>query len=239
MSDRSFWYLAESDPDRIAVIEDGGSTTTYGELAELANRLSNGLRARGVGPGDTVAALLSNRVEFLALQLATHQSGMEFSPLNRHLTGPEAGYVHADSGARIVVADAASASSAAEAADIACLDTAARFGVGEVPGFRPFEELLGSPEQPDERTAGTLLLYSSGTTGKPKGIRRPFGGLAPEREHEFAAAHLTAFGMTSGGVYLAAGPLYHSAPNAHAIGASIWPKQCCSVRDSMPSTSSI
>ncbi|WP_227980402.1 AMP-binding protein [Nocardia spumae] len=219
MNERTFWGIGASDPDRPAVVEDGGGTTTYGELATLADRLSNGLRAIGLAAGDTVAVLLSNRVEFLALQLATHQIGLVLAPLNRHLTGHEAGYVLGDSGARVVVADVASAPAAREAADLAGLAGDARFGIGPVPGFRPFTDLLGAAERPTDRISGSLLLYSSGTTGKPKGIRRPLTGAAPEAEHDAMAAQLIEMGMTPGGVYLGTGPLYHSAPNSHAIGA--------------------
>jgi long-chain acyl-CoA synthetase len=219
MADRSFWRTAAADPNRAAVIEVDGATTTYGELASLANQIANGLRGRGLKVGDRVALLMSNRVEFLAILLATHQIGLQLALLNRHLTAVEAGYILADCRADCLIADAVVADAAASAAQIAGMGVDARFSLGEIDGFLPFEELLGSPGQPAERTAGSLLFYSSGTTGRPKGIERALSGLDPAFELDLLGRWLRSLGGTTDGVHLAVGPLYHAGPNVHTLAA--------------------
>ena len=210
---RGFWNLAAQDPDKTAVVADGGRATSFGELATAANRLANGLRERGLGVGDVLALVLPNRVEYLALQLAAHQIGLHLLPVNRHLTTPETAYILADSGAALVVVDASTAPVAAPAA--------AQAGVAQVYGIevdahadvRDYRELLAAPTPPADRVAGTMLFYSSGTTGRPKGIRRRLSGLTPESEQQRMIAAGEALGMTDGGVFLSVGPLYHAAPN--------------------------
>src|SRR5262245_22166545 len=103
-----FWRWASEHPDQPAVIQaSDGVTTSFGELAGQVNRISHGLRALGLGPGDALAALLPNRAEYLALMLATSQVGVYLVPINRHLTAAEIVHIVADSGAPAFIADAA------------------------------------------------------------------------------------------------------------------------------------
>ncbi|MFF0051089.1 AMP-binding protein [Streptomyces sp. NPDC005498] len=216
MEIRGFWAEAAAAPDRPAIIEAPGSVTTFGELGARVNRLSHGLRTHGIGVGDTVAVLLPNRADLLALQFATLQIGAYFTPVNRHLTGGETAYVRADSGARLFVADARYTDVAMEAATAAGLPPQARWSTGSIEGFSDLADLEAGPAAPvEDRTAGSMLLYSSGTTGRPKGIRRPLTGLSPEEDWLPAVEGMMAmFGATPGeGVLLTAGPLYHAAPN--------------------------
>ncbi|WP_151772094.1 AMP-binding protein [Streptomyces abyssomicinicus] len=216
-----FWAQAEASPDRIAVISaETGATVTYGELAARANRLGRGLRNRGLKVGETVAALLPNVPELLAVQLAAFQVGLHFVPVNRHLTAGECAYILGDCEARLLVTEAGIADVAREAADEAGIAPDARFCVGAVPGFTALEELEeGSAERPDERTAGAVMVYSSGTTGHPKGIRRPLAGVDPDLAVGAARANVTLLGMDKGGVTLTLGPLYHAAPNSMSVSA--------------------
>lgn len=214
---RGFWNLAARDPRRPAVMAvdgadagAGAAVTTFGELAMTANRLSNGLRGLGLGVGDVLALVLSNRVEYLALQLAAHQIGLHLLPVNRHLTASETAHILADSGAALVVVDERTAEVAVAAAAEAGL--ARVYGIG-ARGVRDWAELLGDPAPPADRVAGTMLFYSSGTTGRPKGILRPLSGLTPESEQERMIAAGEALGMTPDGMFLSLGPLYHAAPN--------------------------
>lgn len=206
---RGFWNLASWDPQRPAVVVDCGAgeveVTTFGDLATTANRLSNGLRAHGLGVGDVLALLLPNRVEYLALQLAAHQIGLHLLPVNRHLTASETAYILADSGARLVVADG----------DTEEVARAAAGGIGlrVLGGSGDYADLLGEPTPPADRVAGTMLFYSSGTTGRPKGIRRALSGLTPESEQDRMIAAGEALGLTEDGMFLSVGPLYHAAPN--------------------------
>src|SRR5262249_10833376 len=118
-----------------------------------------------------------------------------------------------------LITDAVVADAAASAAQIAGIAFDARYSIGEIDGFLPFERLLGSPGQPAERTAGGLLFYSSGTTGRPKGIERALSGVDPAVEGELLGWWLSSLGGTTEGVHLAVGPLYHSAPDVHTLAA--------------------
>ncbi|MDV6280171.1 AMP-binding protein [Rhodococcus jostii] len=217
-NEQLFWQTAASDPHRPAVIVDGGGTTTYGELAETANRLSNGLRARGLVAGSALALVLPNRLEFIALQLAAHQIGLYVVPVNRHLTAPEVGYILGDCGAELVVADSTTAPTVAEAAELAAISPKVLYGVGDdAASLQTYHELLGAAASPDDRVAGSMLFYSSGTTGRPKGIRRPMSGLSPEDEQGRIAQWARAMNVTPDGVFLSVGPLYHAAPNQNMM----------------------
>lgn len=237
-----FWNLAARDPQRPAVVVDGGAVdggavdggavdggmvTSFGELATTANRLANGLRERGLGVGDVLALVLSNRVEYLALQLAAHQIGLHLLPVNRHLTVPETAYILADSDAALVVVDAATAGVAVPAAAQVGIAQVYGIGLGDTvedsvedsvedtayEALQDYQDLLDAPTPPADRMAGTMLFYSSGTTGQPKGIRRQLSGLTPESEQQRMITAGKALGMTEGGVFLSVGPLYHAAPN--------------------------
>jgi len=216
----SFYEIAASDPDRPAVLGPDASVS-YGELHAQVNRLSHALRDLGLGPRDTVATVLGNRAEFLTVLLAAMQTGLYLVPVSRHLTAAEIGYVLADSGAKVVVTEPDLADAVVAAADDAGIAGEARISVEPVDGFRDLAGLEGSVEPPDERLMGSLMLYTSGTTGLPKGVQRPILDISPETlfavMRRGLAAHL---GLEAGdGVHLAVGPLYHSAPCAHAMMA--------------------
>jgi len=210
------WSVAAEDPSRVAVISAGGGAITFGELAERANRLTHGLRGLGLAPGDVVAAVLANEPAMLELNLAVLQGGMYLVPINNRLTATEIAYILEDSGARALVCSPRFA--AASRAAIAALATPPEgFATGDgAPGFRPYGELTsGMPAtRPEERTAGANMHYTSGTTGKPKGVRRALTGLDPDQMAQILAGFLAMFGIRphGGGVHLTVSPLYHAAP---------------------------
>lgn len=215
MSELGFWKMAAADPEFVAVIRPNGDPITAGALHASANRLVHGLRAAGLGRGDTVAVVLRNDVAFLELYLAATQAGMYLAPVNLHLTAPEIAYILGDSGARVLVCSASVADACRAAADAAGLPTAARFCEGEAAGFRAYAELQdGRPATaPGERAAGMPMTYSSGTTGKPKGVRRPLPPVDPETVAGGYAQFLRLFGFgpRDGSVHLVTSPLYHTA----------------------------
>ncbi|GAA3959689.1 acyl-CoA synthetase [Actinomadura viridis] len=223
----SFYEIAAAHPERPAFLDPpAGSPATYGELHAEVNRLSHALRDLGLRPGDAVAGVLGNRPEFLTVLLAAVQSGLYMVPVSRHLTAAEIGYILADSGAGAVITEPAFADVVAGAAGEAGVPERARVSVeapGDEPagGFVPFAGLLdGRPaEPPADRTMGSVMLYTSGTTGRPKGVRRPLLDLPPEFAmsalRHTLAKHLD---LEPGDeVHLAVGPLYHSAPCVHAL----------------------
>ncbi|WP_424215180.1 acyl-CoA synthetase [Streptomyces sp. BI20] len=208
-----FWSQAAADPHRVVLVAPDGASWTAGRLHAEVNRLVHGLRASGLGVGDTFAVVLPNGVEFLTAYLAAAQAGFYLVPVNHHLVGPEIAWIVEDSGAKVLIAHERFAEAAAGAADEAGLPAEHRYAVGEVPGFRPFAELTaGRPETPPEdRTLGWVMNYTSGTTGRPRGIRRPLPGKLPEQT--YLGGFLGIFGIRpfDGNTHLVCSPLYHTA----------------------------
>ncbi|MGW0523191.1 acyl-CoA synthetase [Crossiella sp. NPDC003009] len=215
------WTIAEAEPDRIAVIEPDGTEISYGELTSRANRYGRGFQALGLAPGDTVVVLLPNSAELLAVFFAALQTGLYFVPVNWHLVGPEINYIIADSGAKAFVAHERFAGSARAAVEGDPVPERARFAVGEIDGFRPLAELGAGepPGRPVDRVLGSPMLYTSGTTGRPKGVRRPLTGEpvdeVPARNRLFFA--LFDLQPHDGHVHLCGSPLYHAAVLSCAV----------------------
>ena len=203
------WRIAEEDPARSAIVEADGRVLTYRELAENANRLTHGLRRLGLRASDVVAAVLPNQATMLELQLAAFQGGLYLVPINNRLTAPEIAYILADSGARALVYSDRFAG--------AC-ETALESLEAPPPAFvtnGTFIDLIdGVPAtRPEARTAGATMHYTSGTTSRPKGVRRALSGADPDLQAEGLPGFLAIFGVTphGGGVHLAVSPLYHTA----------------------------
>src|SRR5919198_4389719 len=174
MGSLGFWRLAQQDPDWIAAVDPDGTEHAAGELLARANRLVHGLRALGLENGDGICGLMPNGADGLVLYLAALQAGWYYTPVNWHLTGPEIGYIVADSEAKAFFVHERYAAAGAAAADEAKLDPRRRFAFGDVPEFRPYAELVaGRPDTlPENRSNGATMHYTSGTTGRPKGVRR-------------------------------------------------------------------
>ncbi|MFG2405604.1 acyl-CoA synthetase [Streptomyces brevispora] len=208
-----FWAQATADPDRTVLIAPDGEKWTAGRLHADANRMVHGLRAAGLEEGDAFAVVLPNGVEFLTAYLAASQAGFYLVPVNHHLVGPEIAWIVSDSGAKVLIAHERFTAAATAAADEAKLPAGHRYGVGAVEGFRPYGELLENrPVSPPEgRTLGWVMNYTSGTTGRPRGIRRPLPGKLPEET--YLGGFLGIFGIKpfDGNVHLVCSPLYHTA----------------------------
>lgn len=217
-----FWAQATADPDRTVLIAPDGEEWTAGRLHAASNQLVHGLRAAGLRRGDAFAVVLPNGVEFFTAYLAASQAGFYLVPVNHHLVGPEIAWIVADSGAKVLIAHERFAEAARQAADEAKLPASHRYAVGAAGGFRPYAQLLdGQPESaPGDRTLGWVMNYTSGTTGRPRGIRRPLPGTEPEAAH--LGGFLAIFGITpfDDHVHLVCSPLYHTAVLQFA-GASL------------------
>lgn len=214
MSTIGFWKLAQQDPDRAAIIDAEGRTTTRGELFRAANQVVHALRARGLKKGDAIAAALGNEVAFLELFMAAWQAGLYLTPVNHHLAAPEIAYILEDCDAKALFVSDKTADVARRAADSIQFPAEMRFTTGEAAGFLPYAELKrGQPDAPPgDRAAGATMTYTSGTTGKPKGVRRPLAPASPDMIGEANAMFLMLFGMTPhDGVHLVVSPLYHTA----------------------------
>lgn len=208
-----FWAQAAADPRRTVLTAPDGEQWTAGRLHAAVNQLVHGLRAAGMRRGDAFAVVLPNGVEFFTAYLAASQAGFYLVPVNHHLVGPEIAWIVADSGAKVVIAHERFAEAATHAADEAKLPGNSRYAVGDVPGFRPYAGLLdGQPDTaPADRALGWVMNYTSGTTGRPRGIRRPLSGKLPEET--YLGGFLAIFGIRpfDDNVHLVCSPLYHTA----------------------------
>ncbi|MFI9240435.1 acyl-CoA synthetase [Streptomyces sp. NPDC053079] len=208
-----FWAQAAAAPNRRVLITPQGEAWTAGRLHEAANRLVHALRTAGLREGDAFATVLPNGPEFLTAHLAATQAGFYLVPVNHHLLASEIAWIVADSGAKVLIAHERWAAAATAAADEAGLPAAGRHAVGDIAGFRPYAALLdGHPGTPPAgRTLGWVMNYTSGTTGRPRGIRRPLTGRPPEESH--LGGFLGIFGIApfDGNVHLVSSPLYHTA----------------------------
>jgi long-chain acyl-CoA synthetase len=207
------WAIAASSPDQPAVIEPDGRVVSYAELASEADRYGRGLQALGLTAGDAVAALLPNGVTALAVYFAAIQTGLYVVPVNWHQVAAEVAHILADSEASAFVAHERFADVAVAAADLAGIKS--RFAVGSIPGFEPLSRLGddGLAKRPSPRTHGAPMLYTSGTSGRPKGVRRPLTGLDPDDAAVLATWFFGLFGIApyDGHVHLCGSPLYHTA----------------------------
>jgi len=223
VSARGFWRRAQDDPGWIAVVEPDGTEHSAGDLLGRVNQLTHALRARGLKAGDGIASLLPNGVAPVELYLAALQAGWYLTPINWHFTAPEAAYIVKDCGAKAFFVHERFAELGADTADQACVAAEDRFGYGNVPGFTPVEELrAGQPDTlPADRTAGATMHYTSGTTGRPKGVRRTLTGMDPDEAMALASFLLQFFGVTEGqpNAHLLTSPNYHTAVTVFGGGA--------------------
>jgi long-chain acyl-CoA synthetase len=195
-------YFAALDPDGSAVVCPTGDRT-WGELDRNANRLARALRAHGLEAGDPVALLCTNRAEFCEVWAACARAGFRQTNVNWHLTADEAAYIVRDCGAKAFIADA-SCGDAVPPAPGASL----RLSIaGELPGFERYEDVLAKYDDSaiDDPTLGTAMLYTSGTTGYPKGVAK-----APDPDSYVTS--LLPYFYAPGHVHLCTGPMYHAAP---------------------------
>jgi long-chain acyl-CoA synthetase len=208
----SLW--AATKPGEPAIISPHGDRT-FGSLNANANRLSRALRRRGLVAGDGIALLSANRPEFAEVVAASQRTGLRLTPINWHLTAEEAAYIVADCEARAVVADARFAGTATGAVGAAA---GVRLAVGgDIDGFEPYDQAIGDEDGDDidDPVLGTSMLYTSGTTGRPKGVHRPpAGGASSAVESVLTSARLAAAGPS---MHLCTGPLYHAAPLAFSL----------------------
>ncbi|ONI70750.1 acyl-CoA synthetase [Actinosynnema sp. ALI-1.44] len=205
------WNIAADLPDHPAVVDPDGAVVTYGELAARANRYGRGLQELGLTPGDTVVMALPNSADLLALYFAVLQTGLYVVPVNWHLVGPEVAYIIEDSGAKVFIAHSRFTEMATEAGG----KVAAKFAIGDIPGFSPLESLGASAGsgRPADRTAGAPMVYTSGTTGRPKGVRRPLTGTDPDDVPPASMWFFGIFGIKpfDDHVHICGSPLYHTA----------------------------
>lgn len=212
---------AEASPEKPAIIlHPSGTVVTFGELEARANRLAHHFRQQGLQEGDVVAILMENNEHMHAVMWAARRSGLYYVPINTHLTAAEAAYIIDNSGAKAIVG------SAVLKDILSGLDKELPNGLpgtlliadGELDGWQRYPEAVADqPDTPiDDELDGDLLQYSSGTTGRPKGIKRDLPHVPPSETPGMMSA-LVGFWMQPDSVYLSPAPLYHTAPSVWSM----------------------
>jgi len=216
---------AEAHPDQPALImATSGDQLTFAQFEANANRLAHFYRAAGLRRGDHVALLMENHLRFFETMSAAERTGLYYTCINSYLTPDEVAYIVDDCDARVFITSAKKADVAVAAAAhtpkvqrFLCVDAAEVIGP-----FEPYDAVVAefpTTHVPDEQL-GAAMLYSSGTTGRPKGILRPLPEAHPGEAlpvMNFITNFLFRFrpGMT----YLSPAPIYHSAPQASVASA--------------------
>jgi long-chain acyl-CoA synthetase len=216
---------AERHPDQPALImATSGTTLTFAEFEANANRLAHLYRASGLRRGDHVAFLMENNLRYFETMSAAERCGLYYTCINSYLTPEEVAYIVDDCDAKLFITSQAKADVAVATATMTpkvetflCVDADREIGP-----FRPYDEALAAfptTRIPDEQL-GAAMLYSSGTTGRPKGILRPLPDAHPSDAlpvMQFIVDRL--FRMREGMTYLSPAPIYHSAPQASVASA--------------------
>jgi long-chain acyl-CoA synthetase len=204
----TFAYHASRQPDVAAIVSPFGNRT-YDELNRQSNRLLRALRAVGIGDGDAIAVVSRNRPEFVEAFAAANRGGIRFTPINYHLEGEEIGYIVDNCEAKAFIADASIGESPLQAVRSAPnLKLALAIG-GDIPGFDAYDDVVNrhAAHDIDDPSLGSWMLYTSGTTGRPKGVHRK------EREPVKPLWEGTLANYQPGrDVELCTGPAYHAAP---------------------------
>jgi long-chain acyl-CoA synthetase len=212
-------------PGKPAIImAPSGETVTFGEYEARSNQIAHLLRDAGLRRGDHIAVLMENSPQLLEIAGAAERTGLYYSAINTYLGVDEVAYVVANSQAKVLFSSAARRE-VAEAAAAKCpgLDRMLMTGPGPLPdGWEPYDAVVaGYPADPvPDEALGAAMLYSSGTTGHPKGVLRELPAGGPDQPLPVMAFVQGLFGFRAGMTYLNPAPLYHSAPGA-SVAASL------------------
>jgi acyl-CoA synthetase (AMP-forming)/AMP-acid ligase II len=217
---------AAANPDKPAVImAETGQSISFGQLEAASNRVAQLIRSRGLGRGDVVAFMVANEAEYYTLLWGAQRTGVHFVCMSTRLTADEANYILENSGAKLFVLSAKLAHQAA------AIETSAEcFSLGgAIPGYASWEEAVAAmtTERIVDESGGSGMLYSSGTTGRPKGIKRASvesEDIAAPTALAMLAQALYRIGPDS--IYLSPAPLYHAAPlgwsmAVHKLGGTV------------------
>ena len=215
--------FARLTPDKPAVINgSNGLSLSYRELDERSTRLAQHLYSLGLRKGDHFAMVLENNMRCFELAWAAFRSGLLLTAVNRFVTADEAAHIVADSDAKVVVSSYALRELAAELTVRMPTCEHRLMLDGTIDGWQSYEAALAgaSPERLADEWMGFTLLYSSGTTGRPKGVHRNLPGMRVTEGLDPARAMLPRrFGFSRETVYLSTAPLYHAAPLGYATSA--------------------
>ena len=208
-------HFAKSHPDKPAyTMAASGEVVTFKQLDERSNQIAHAFRDAGLKQGDTIALFAENSPRYFEVCWAAQRAGLYFVCVSSRLTAPEVQYLVTDSGAQILIAGASKGEIAREVQSLTGLTDCWSID-GEIDGFVRLETHQAAfpiTPIPDER-AGSDMLYSSGTTGRPKGLRPPLPeNPAIDGDNPLGQIVTLLAGANEESVYLSPAPLYHAAP---------------------------
>jgi acyl-CoA synthetase (AMP-forming)/AMP-acid ligase II len=214
--------IAQRFPGRTAVVmARTGERLSYGALAERTNRLAQLFRKHGIRRGGHVAVLLPNHLRYPEIVWAAHLTGVHLTPVGTRLTPAEAAYIINNCGAQLLISSADRPDAAAELHRILAPNVATRLMVDrQLDGWESYEAAVSTmaPDPVADPSRGRFMFYSSGTTGRPKGILRPLETGSIDDPQPGFAEWLASLGLREGAeVFLVPGPLYHSAATNHMV----------------------
>jgi len=215
-------YLhAQSTPEKLAIVNaTTGDSRTFRQLDERSNQVAQYFSSQGISPGDAIAILMTNRIEYFECVWGAQRSGLYYVCISNQLNAEEIAYILRDSGARLLITcDRVDPDVVGQAL---CLSgNVAHLRVGNNDGSLDcYESRIGSmPTYPiNNEVAGIDMLYSSGTTGFPKGIKRPLESKPIDAHAPITDLLTKLYGVSRKAIYLSPAPLYHAAPLRWSIG---------------------
>ncbi|MGH6980801.1 MAG: AMP-binding protein, partial [Stellaceae bacterium] len=216
-------HFATTQPDKPAIVMPGsGEVVTYRELNERAMRGAQMFRAFGLRTGDHIAVMIENRPAYHELYWAAQRAGLYFTPVSTRLTAGEIEYILENSGAKLFIASRRMASALN---GVAMPDGVRGLMLDDaVPGFDSFETTAARcPAEPlEEQIGGAIMFYSSGTTGRPKGVKRPMTGEPFDAPVLGYQLYKKFYGFDENTIYLSPAPLYHAAPLVFTNSVLSW-----------------
>lgn len=220
---------AEKNPEKLAFVMAGsGESMTYGQMEARSNQGAHLFRSLGLKAGDAIAIFMENNKVYLPMCWAAQRAGLYYACISSRLTAGEVEYIVKDSGAKILITSNYLAQVAAEVAPL--IPGVHIFSADGIPegGYSGLEVALDA--QPTTRiadeTAGSDLLYSSGTTGRPKGIKVPLSGLGITEPLPIMGLTQGLFGFGEDMIYLSPAPLYHAAPLRYCMSVQRFGGTC-------------
>ena len=220
--------IARTAPNKPAVImADSGEKLTFGELEARSNQGAQLFRSLGMKTGDGIAIFMENNARYLEICWAAQRAGLYFTCISSRLTAGEVEYIVKDCGAKAFIAGSTLAKTASEVVPL--IPGVRLFMVGDaIPPYESYEAAIRKmpPTPISDETAGAAMLYSSGTTGRPKGVRQPLSGQAIDAPSPLLGIVTMLYGIDANSIYLTPAPLYHAAPlqfsmTAQRLGATV------------------
>jgi acyl-CoA synthetase (AMP-forming)/AMP-acid ligase II len=220
--------IAQKTPDKTALImAASGEKLTFRQLDERSNQGAQLFRKLGLKTGDAIAIFMENNLRFLEICWAAQRSGLYFTAISSRLTAGEVEYIVKDCGAKVLITGHTLAKVAGETAPLIPGVKLLMVG-GTIPGYESYEKAADAmPVTPiADQVAGAAMLYSSGTTGRPKGVRQPLSGLPVDAPAPLIGLLTMLYGISDNSIYLSPAPLYHAAPlhysmTSQRLGATV------------------